>query len=328
MKGLGHYHSVKCKGDYECLEKSNREKCLHNDSCGKYDSLECTFYWNRYEWVPPVQMENEEKQKEFGKCNFFCGHKIHEDNKEVFNCQLNLFHTKSSDYDMHKFNCKHYEFYYYDIVFIIDSTGSMQSYFEKVKNVAENLINKWGIDYTRFAVVAFTDHNDSGRYSTLDPTDTYPESFELSEGDPKEVNNFIKDLKAMGGGPLGGEALIDALAKCNKLKFRQNSKRMFIVITDEKPHGEEFGENNIHPKGCPCGIDWRHELNEILKKDATFLFIKLNEGLTLTIDLFRGILKNSLIELELTSLESFEIEVTSKIAFSIDQQILVNKGKF
>ena len=327
LKGIGHFHSVKCKGNLKCYEISNREKCVHYESGGSFDLLECTFYWNSFEWIPPVQMVDEEKQKEFGKCNFRCGHQSHDQNLEVFYCTDNLFHTKSSDYDKHFFACTHIDIIFYDIVFIIDSTGSMGEYFEKVKNIVNGLINKWGKAQTRFAVVAFTDHDQSANYPEDDPTDVYPKSLDLNDGNPEDAASFIGKLQASGGGPVGGEALIDALAKSNKLNFRENSNKMLFVLTDEKPHGKEFGPNEIHPDGCPCQISWRDELKKIRDKNAQFLFVKLNETLAQTINLFRGELGDLLIEYKFEGLENFDLKVTDIIAYSMDQQIIFNKGK-
>ena len=89
---------------------------------------------------------------------------------------------------------------------------------------------------------------------------------------PEDAASFIGKLQASGGGPVGGEALIDALAKSNKLNFRENSNKMLFVLTDEKPHGKEFGPNEIHPDGCPCQISWRDELKKIRDKNAQFLW--------------------------------------------------------
>ena len=327
LKGIGHFHSVKCQGNSKCYEISNREKCIHYESGGGFDLLECTFYWNSFKWIPPVQMVDEEKQKEFGKCNFRCGHQSHAQNLEVFYCTDNLFHTKSSDYDKHFFACTHIDIIFYDIVFIIDSTGSMGQYFEKVKNIANGLINKWGKAQTRFAVVAFTDHDQSANYPEDDPTDIYPKSLDLNDGNPEDAASFIGKLQASGGGPEGGEALIDALAKSNKLNFRENSNKMLFVLTDEKPHGKEFGPNEIHPDGCPCQISWRDELKKIRDKNAQFLFVKLNETLAQTINLFRDELGDLLIEYKFEGFENFELQVTEIIAYSMDQQIIFNKGK-
>ena len=60
-------------------------------------------------------------------------------------------------------------------------------------------------------------------------------------------------MEAPGGGSNGGEAVIDGLAEANKLSFRSGSKRIYILIGDDSPHGDEFLAGTTYGNGCPCG---------------------------------------------------------------------------
>ena len=47
---------------------------------------------------------------------------------------------------------------------------------------------------------------------------------------------------------------------CNNLIWRPESNKIVIIIGDEEPHGQEFGQKGDHPSGCPCGRSWKSVL--------------------------------------------------------------------
>ena len=84
----------------------------------------------------------------------------------------------SSKYYDHKFWCDHVSCRNYDIVFIIDSTGSMGASFPKVKESVIEIIGNWSeVTATKFAIVAYTDHGpDNAHYPPDHPIDVFPKS--------------------------------------------------------------------------------------------------------------------------------------------------------
>ena len=64
---------------------------------------------------------------------------------------------------------------------------------------------------------------------------------------------FVGELWCDGGGGNGGEAMIDGLDfACSNLIWRAGASKIVIIIGDEEPHGEEFGQVGDYPNGCPC----------------------------------------------------------------------------
>lgn len=47
-------------------------------------------------------------------------------------------------------------------------------------------------------------------------------------------------MKTLRGGEGFGEAIIDGIHEAVTMKFRDNSRSIFIVVADYCPHGEEF----------------------------------------------------------------------------------------
>ena len=47
--------------------------------------------------------------------------------------------------------------------------------------------------------------------------------------------------------------MIDGLDfACSNLIWRAGASKIVIIIGDEEPHGEEFGQRGDYPNGCPC----------------------------------------------------------------------------
>ena len=81
----------------------------------------------------------------------------------------------------------------------------------------------------------------------------FPSNKHLNSGNPSDAATFIGGMEATGGGVNKGEAVIDGLAEANKLSFRSGSKRIYILIGDDSPHGDEFLAGTTYGNGCPCG---------------------------------------------------------------------------
>jgi VWFA-related protein len=118
-----------------------------------------------------------------------------------------------------------------DIVFVFDVTGSMQEEIDGVKQTcvtfAERL-SSTGRDY-RLGLVTFLDV--IGRVYRADGNLT---------DNVQEFKGWIGELRANGGDD-DPEIALDALLRAAQVKFRSNTQRILIVITDAPPHYQGDG---------------------------------------------------------------------------------------
>lgn len=113
-----------------------------------------------------------------------------------------------------------------DIILVMDKTGSMIDYIDKVKaniqNFVKSLVMK-GIDY-RVGVVTFSDIVDS--------------VYEFT-GNIEELERNLKDIKSIGGGDKNENAL-EALYAAYKYSFRPDAKKLIMLFTDALFHYRGF----------------------------------------------------------------------------------------
>ncbi len=123
-----------------------------------------------------------------------------------------------------------------DVVFIIDSTGSMQPYITEAKTYARAVMERIESDNDlsiKAAIVAYRDHP---------PQDLtfVTEVFDFNS--KKKFQKSLNSLDAAGGGD-EPEAVYDALYALSELSWRKNSDRIAYLIGDAPPH-----------EPCACGI--------------------------------------------------------------------------
>ncbi len=117
-----------------------------------------------------------------------------------------------------------------NIVFIIDTTGSMDSYISGVKERAiefSNILNSRGVSF-KFGLIGFGDLNEKEKPSVYNFTD-----------DIAKFQKQVKNIPRTYGGDIP-ESSLDALETGVELlkseKRDENSKNIFILITDAPPH--------------------------------------------------------------------------------------------
>ncbi len=117
-----------------------------------------------------------------------------------------------------------------NIVFIIDTTGSMDSYINGVKERAiefSNILNARGVSF-KFGLIGFGDLNEKEKPSVYSFTD-----------DIAKFQKQVKNIPRTYGGDIP-ESALDALETSvellNSEKTEENSKNIFILITDAPPH--------------------------------------------------------------------------------------------
>lgn len=68
----------------------------------------------------------------------------------------------------------------------------------------------------------------------------------------------VDQMSASGGGDFP-EAVTDGLFELSRLNWRENSRKVAVLIGDAPPHG--VGSNgDSFPSGCPCGENWRIQI--------------------------------------------------------------------
>ncbi len=138
-----------------------------------------------------------------------------------------------------------------DIVFVIDSTGSMGGAINNVVKNVTSFVDELSLLNVKvnFALVDYKDITCPNEY-----TKTVKNGNSNWYTDVNEFKNKIKALKVTGGGDTP-ETAVDALATMSELDFRKNADKFAILITDA---GYKI-DNNF-------GISTMEEMVEILKE--------------------------------------------------------------
>jgi len=121
-----------------------------------------------------------------------------------------------------------------DMVFAIDTTGSMGSYISDTKDDATNLVDKImaGVDDSRVGVLGYKDFGDSEDYMFKD----YAYS-----SDKSTIVSNINDLSASGGGDWSEavyEALMAIINGDEVGSWRSGATRVIMLMGDAPPHEE------------------------------------------------------------------------------------------
>lgn len=117
-----------------------------------------------------------------------------------------------------------------DIVFVIDTTGSMGSYITNVKNNITAFVNEIeaaGISPS-FALVDYRDITCDGQYSSNVKKNNDGDNWFK---DAEDFKSAIAKLTVNGGGD-GPETAIDGLEMARRLNLRTSSQKFFVLVTD------------------------------------------------------------------------------------------------
>ena len=163
-------------------------------------------------------------------------------NKETFHCLK--YRPKGLNFKLDKDPIKHYKYkkIKFDIVYLVDATGSMEL---SIKNVEDHCVEISNILKQEKALYEFK----FGAVFYRDPIDSETDENEYIPltDDMNKLKNFIKGIKAYGGGDgpedwVGGYDL--ALHNMNW----EAEYKLIIHITDYGGHGEDYSLNDKHPK--------------------------------------------------------------------------------
>ncbi len=143
-----------------------------------------------------------------------------------------------------------------DIVFVIDSTGTMQEKILTVYSVSESFADKLadsGIDY-RLGLVEFKDYEGPGN-----PIDL-PYKYYGMTSDINTFKEWIGSLVASGGGDIP-ESTLDALYHtATDVPWRKDAKRVAILISDAPPRVPEVAACGDDPTS-PSGYTYEDVIN-------------------------------------------------------------------
>jgi len=148
-----------------------------------------------------------------------------------------------------------------DVVFLIDSTGSMADEIRSVKShiekVVEDVMKGTPRPQIRVGIVTYRDHEREERQYLLQKTD-------LTYNIDKALN-FLKGIEARGGGD-HPEAVADGLHEAiNNMNWNSQARKVVFLIGDAAPHGEGSSDRS-YEQGCPEGHDYVSEIKEAKEK--------------------------------------------------------------
>jgi hypothetical protein len=145
-----------------------------------------------------------------------------------------------------------------DVVFLLDTTGSMDPYIEEVRqNILKIIENVW--EYSpkiRMGCVAYKDHGDEGEDEYY-LTKLLPLTF-----NKKDIVGYMRSPELfIGEGGGGPEAVECALHEAIAFHWNATAPKAIILIGDKPPHGVMDGF-----KSCTRMRDYREEVKALKKK--------------------------------------------------------------
>ncbi|KAF5595665.1 kinase [Fusarium pseudocircinatum] len=163
-----------------------------------------------------------------------------------------------------------------DILFLLDTTYSMNSYIETAKNQIRSIVKEIKEVFlnesdVRVAVVGYKDHGDEPNIEFLDFTTSVA-----------EVYNFLANLKASGGGDIP-EDVLGGIQKAVNASWVQHT-RCLIHIADAPPHGhalhdyEESDDDYYRTASEPHGLTHANLLSRLVKLKVNYALLRINSS--------------------------------------------------
>ena len=192
-----------------------------------------------------------------------------------------------------------------DIVFCIDTTGSMGTYITLTKNILCSMVEHFKsiAKQPLFGIVAYRDHPpQENTYVT--------KVYQLSSADV--AVQYLKELDAAGGGDLPEAVLQGLWDSLVQIKWRSPDetakiseenqepaklvyKKVIIHVGDAPAHGKEFHEDNINDafsNGCPSNISLKSLSDKMNELNVNYYFCRLNTSTDKMAALFKENFKN------------------------------------
>ena len=195
-----------------------------------------------------------------------------------------------------------------DIVFLLDTTKSMNPYLKGIKRYIRKLVfdAKKSIshylsddfDILKYGLVAYRDHDQEGLENS------YVSKILCDLNDDYNVfRQALYDIKCRGGDDTC-EAVVDGLHEAvNLITWREDSIKLIYHFCEGPCHGSAFngekkGENNFdkYNDGCPCGMDLKKILKTLRGKYIEYNLIALNDDVKNMAKKFSEYIKVELVE--------------------------------
>ena len=185
-----------------------------------------------------------------------------------------------------------------DIIFLVDTTASMNCYLKGIKKVMRKII--WDIekclshfiideiDVLKVGLVTYKDHDDEDQLYLTNIDIDLNENLE-------EVINKIMGIKCSGGRD-DPEAVLDGInVAVNDVSWREKSVKFIYHLLDAPCHGKKYNNKNDRFEECPNKLDAEDLLNEMRNKDIKYSVIKLNNAADLMLQEFQKFLNFELL---------------------------------
>ncbi|CAG8633637.1 9851_t:CDS:1 [Paraglomus brasilianum] len=171
-----------------------------------------------------------------------------------------------------------------DFCFVLDCTGSMQSYIAAAKDsilrIAECAKQANQSITIRVGFCGYRDHCDNtNRLQVFDFTDSY-ESFK----------SYLSSVQATGGGDTHEDVLGGLNAAVTRMSWHTGT-RIIFHIGDCPPHGCRYGSyGDSRPNGDPFGLTAESVLGKMQSENIFYSFGKITNMTDKMIEIFQGIL--------------------------------------
>lgn len=147
-----------------------------------------------------------------------------------------------------------------DMVIAFDTTGSMSSYIESVRQHIKSLIPQLFADNPniRISIVAF------GDYCDMPKQDKFGKAYQVIglTDDQKALIEFVEKAQDTSGGD-GDEFYELVIHKITEeTQWREGSERVALLIADAEPHSKYYSYGSI----CDGSYDWREEAKKSAEK--------------------------------------------------------------
>ena len=208
-----------------------------------------------------------------------------------------------------------------DIVFLLDTTKSVNPYLKGIKRYIRKLIfdAKKSVshylnddfDILNYGLVAYRDHDQEGVQGS------YVSKIlcDLNE-DYNVFRKALYDVKCAGGDDTC-EAVVDGLQEAvNLISWREDSIKLLYHICGSPCHGTAYNgvkknkKFDKYPDGCPCGVDMKTCLKSLRGKYIEYNLIGLDEDLKDMANKFSDYIKVELVEVNIPPQEGIPNDQT------------------
>ena len=172
-----------------------------------------------------------------------------------------------------------------DICFMLDCTGSMQSYIDrsrnKIKDIIEEVKQQYPESEIQVGIVGYRDVQDLKRFEILPFTSNI-----------QTARNFLDAIRADGGGDTPEDVNGAFQETLDKMEW-QGQAKMIVHIADAPCHGKDYHTcwSDNHPSGYKDDVAWEVLFKKIVDQRIDYLFLKIQSDTDKMFDKFKEIVE-------------------------------------